>query len=144
MTTEEMQAKMEIRELVDRFSSFETDVESQSKLFTPDTHVQVFAGEIQTHDIHGVEELKRAFGGAVQSVKRSQHMNGQQVVTLHGDRAEGKLYCRMALVSEEEGQEFLTDYCVIYDDTYAKLDGRWLIASRISHFVVIDKHPLKS
>jgi len=142
MTFEEMQAKMEIRELADKFSSFETNVEEQAKLFTEDAHVQVFAGEVQTHDIHGVEELNAAFGAAVKTVKRSQHMNGQQVVKLNGDTAEGKLYCRMALVIEENGQEFINDYCVIYDDVYKKIGDEWKIFSRISHFVIIDKHAL--
>ena len=142
MTLEEMQARMEIQDLVGTFSNLEVDVPPQMKLFTKDTHVQVYMGEKLAFDIHGVEELEKVFSQFTAAVKRSHHMNGQHVIKVDGDNATGVLYCRAALVTEEEGKKFLSDNFIWYEDTYKKVDGKWLIAARTSHFIISDKHVL--
>lgn len=142
MTLEEMQAKIEIQELAGNFSNLEINVPAQMALFTKDTHVQVYMGETKAFDIHGVEELEKVFSQFTAAVKRSHHQNGQHVIKVDGDKATGILYCRAALVTEEDGKEFISDNFIWYEDTYAKIDGKWLIAARTSHFVVSDKHIL--
>jgi hypothetical protein len=69
-------------------------------------------------------------------------MNGQHVIKVDGDTATGILYCRAALVTEEDGKEFISDNFIWYEDTYAKIDGKWLIKARTSHFTISDKHIL--
>ena len=142
MTIEEMQAKMEIQELVGTFSNLEIDVPAQMALFTKDTHVKVYMGENLAFDIHGVEELEKIFSQFTAAVKRSHHMNGQHVIKVDGDKATGILYCRAALVTEEDGKEYLADNFIYYEDVYEKADGKWLIAARTSHFNITDKHGL--
>lgn len=142
MTLEELQAKNEIQELVGKFSNLEVDVPPQMALFTKDTHVQVFMGDTKAFDIHGVEELEKIFSQFTAAVKRSHHMNGQHVIKVDGDTATGVLYCRAALVTEEDGKEVVTDHCIYYEDVYAKVDGKWLIKARTSHFVISDKRVL--
>ena len=142
MTMEELQAKSEISELVGKFSNLEVNVPAQMALFTKDTHVQVYMGETKAFDIHGVEELEKVFSQFTVAVKRSHHMNGQHVITVNGDTATGVLYCRAALVTEEDGKEVITDHCIFYEDVYEKQDGKWLIKARTSHFVISDKHIL--
>lgn len=142
MTLEEMQAKMEIQDLAGTFSNLEIDVPAQMALFTKDTHVQVYMGEKLAFDIHGVEELEKVFSQFTAAVKRSHHMNGQHVIKVNGDTATGILYCRAALVTEENGKEFISDNFIYYEDTYKKVDGKWLIAARTSHFNISDKHIL--
>ena len=142
MTVEEMQAKIEIQELAGKFSNLEVDVPPQMKLFTKDTHVKVYMGENLAFDIHGVEELEKIFSQFTQAVKRSHHMNGQHVIKVNGDTAEGILYCRAALVTEEDGKEYISDNFIYYEDVYKKVDGKWLIAARTSHFNITDKHVL--
>ena len=142
MTLEEMQARMEIQDLVGTFSNLEVDVPPQMKLFTKDTHVQVYMGEKLAFDIHGVEELEKVFSQFTAAVKRSHHMNGQHVIKVDGDNATGILYCRAALVTEEDGKEFISDNFIWYEDTYKKVNGKWLIAARTSHFIISDKHVL--
>ncbi len=142
MTLEEMQAKLEIQELVGKFSNLEVDVPPQMALFTKDTHVEVFMGDKLAFDIHGVEELEKIFSQFTAAVKRSHHMNGQHVIKVDGDTATGVLYCRAALVTEEDGKEFISNNLIYYEDTYAKVDGKWLIKARRSHFVISDKHAL--
>ena len=140
MTVEEMQAKMEIQELAGSFSNLEVDVPPQMKLFTKDTHVKVYMGENLAFDIHGVEELEKIFSQFTAAVKRSHHMNGQHVIKVDGDNATGILYCRAALVTEEDGKEYISDNFIYYEDVYKKVDGKWLIAARTSHFNISDKH----
>lgn len=142
MTLEEISAKLEIQELVGKFSNLEVDVPPQMKLFTKDTHVQVYMGEKLAFDIHGVEELEKVFSQFTAAVRRSHHMNGQHVIEVNGDTATGILYCRAALVTEEDGKEFISDNFIWYEDTYKKVDGKWLIAARTSHFIISDKHVL--
>ena len=142
MTVEEMQAKMEIQELAGSFSNLEVDVPPQMKLFTKDTHVQVYMGDKLAFDIHGVEELEKIFSQFTAAVKRSHHMNGQHVIKVDGENATGILYCRAALVTEEDGKEFISDNFIYYEDVYKKVDGKWLIAARTSHFNITDKHQL--
>ena len=144
MTVEEMQAKIEIQELVGNFSNLEVNVPPQTKLFTKDTHVKVYMGDKLAFDIHGVEELEKIFSQFTATVKRSHHMNGQHVIKVDGDTATGILYCRAALVTEEDGKEFISDNFIYYEDVYKKVDGKWLIAARTSHFNITDKHPLSA
>ena len=142
MTVEEMQARMEIQDLVGTFSNLEVDVPPQMKLFTKDTHVKVYMGENLAFDIHGVEELEKVFSQFTAAVKRSHHMNGQHVIKVDGDNATGILYCRAALVTEEDGKEYISDNFIYYEDVYKKVDGKWLISARTSHFNISDKHIL--
>lgn len=142
MTVEEMQARIEIQDLVGDFSNLEVDVPPQMKLFTKDTHVKVYMGEKLAFDIHGVEELEKVFSQFTAAVKRSHHMNGQHVIKIDGDTATGILYCRAALVTEEDGKEFISDNFIYYEDVYKKVEGKWLIAARTSHFNISDKHIL--
>jgi len=144
MTVEEMQARMEIQDLVGNFSNLEVDVPPQMKLFTKDTHVKVYMGASLAFDIHGVEELEKVFSQFTAAVKRSHHMNGQHVIKVDGDNATGILYCRAALVTEEDGKEFISDNFIYYEDVYKKVDGKWLIAARTSHFNITDKHQLSA
>lgn len=144
MTLEEMQAKIEIQELVGKFSNLEVNVTPQMDLFTQDTHVQVYLGDTKAFDIHGTAELEKVFSQFTAAVKRSHHMNGQHVINVDGDEATGILYCRAALVTEEDGKEFISDNLIYYEDTYAKQNGKWLIKERISHFVITDKHALEA
>lgn len=144
MTVEEMQAKMEIQELVGKFSNLEVDVPPQMALFTSDTHVMVYLGDKLAFDIHGTSELEKVFSQFTATVKRSHHQNGQHVIKVDGDTATGVLYCRAALVTEENGKEYLADNFIWYEDTYAKVDGKWLIKARTSHFIISDKHELKA
>ena len=61
--------------------------------------------------------------------------NGQQTVELHGDRAEGIAYCQVALVSNKDSHDEMLTHYVRYNDSYAKINGRWVIQKRIAHFM---------
>ena len=46
---------------------------------------------------------------------------------LHGDRAEGIAYCQVALVSNKDDHDEMLTHYVRYNDSYAKINGRWVI-----------------
>jgi hypothetical protein len=144
MSLEILQAKAELKELVDTFSNLadEKNIQGQMPLFTPDTKVKVYMGDNLLFDISGTKQLEEVFTSFTANVKRSFHMNGQQVVKIDGDIATGIAYCQVKLVSEEDGKEVIADSSIRYDDEYVRQNGTWLIKTRISHFSINDKRTL--
>lgn len=144
MSLEILEAKSELKELIDTFSNLadEKNISRQMPLFTKDTIVKVYMGEELLFDISGTKQLEEVFTGFTADVKRSYHMNGQQVVKIDGDTATGIAYCQVKLVSEEEGKEVVMEHSIRYNDKYVRQNGTWLISERISHFNITEKRTL--
>ncbi|WP_152817156.1 nuclear transport factor 2 family protein [Arthrobacter bussei] len=144
MSYEIFQAKADLADLVATFAitSDERRLPDQMKLFTPDAHVEIWMGENLAFDISGTEKMLEIFTAFTADVKRLFHMNGQQIFTVNGDTATGIVYCEAKLISGESNAETITVSSIRYDDTYVLRDGRWLIATRISHFSINDTRPL--
>ena len=147
MTTEIMQAKMELKELVDTFSNLADvkDAASQGELFLPEGTLEFqmgFDGEI--NHIEGRETLVEAFANTIGPCKAVYHINGQHSVTLNADctTAEGTAYCQATLVNEVDGRDIITTNYVRYADIYEKVDGKWYIRRRRTTFLISDKHEL--
>lgn len=141
MTQEIMQAKMEIKELVDTFSILadEKDVKMQADLFAEDAVLTSYQGEQKISEQHGREEIEAGCAAFLALFDTVYHMNGQQVVHVDGDHAKGKSYCQVVLIGKnEEGKRVRNMQGVWYEDEYVKQDGRWLIANRTSHFTWTD------
>ena len=71
------------------------------------------------------------------------HTNGQQTVTIAGDKASGTSYCLVVLIGTENarpddpvgrGKKMKTTMGVYYYDQYVRENGKWLIAKRQSTF----------
>jgi hypothetical protein len=144
MSLEILEAKSELKELIDTFSNLadEKNISGQMPLFTKDTIVKVYMGEELLFDISGTKQLEEVFTGFTADVKRSYHMNGQQVVKIDGDTATGIAYCQVKLVSEEDGKEVVMEHSIRYNDKYVRQNGTWLISERISHFNITEKRTL--
>lgn len=149
MTSEMINAKMELKELVDVFSNLADvkDAKSQGDLFTPDGILEFqmgFNGEVQ--NIVGREDLVEAFSATINPCKAVYHINGQHNVTLNDDltEAEGTAYCEVTLVNEEDGRDVITTNYVRYADVYVKLDGKWHIKRRRTTFLISDKRVMNS
>lgn len=141
MTQEIMQAKMEIKELVDTFSILadEKDVKTQADLFAEDAVLTSYQGEQKISEQHGREEIEAGCAAFLALFDTVYHMNGQQVVHVDDDHAKGKSYCQVVLIGKnEEGKRVRNMQGVWYEDEYVKQDGRWLIANRTSHFTWTD------
>lgn len=145
MSLEILQAKLELRELVDAFSNLgdEKKISEQMLLFTPDTRYKVYFGGQLVSDVSGTNQLEEEFTGHASIVKRYFSINAQHVVKVEGDTATGVSYSQMKMVREEEGKEVITDYSVKYDDLYVRQNGTWLIKERTAHFSIIEARTLQ-
>ena len=70
------------------------------------------------------------------------HINGQQSVTLNGDKASGISYCIVTLIGLENDRKMKTTGGVYYHDEYVKRNSDWLIAKRTSTFGWQEKNEL--
>ena len=70
-------------------------------------------------------------------------MNGQQVITVNGDKAQDVHYCRAALLVEQDGQEIISDNYIRYVDQLVFKNGAWRIVERDQYFVMTESRPVK-
>lgn len=137
--------KQAIKELVDTFSNLadEKNVAAQGPLFTEDAHVTTYIGGEVFADMTSRAEIVDVFTNFLANFKTVYHLNGQLTITkLDETQAEAITYCQVALVEEKEGKDIIHNHYVRYNDTYAKVNGTWLIKRRIANFMISDSHVL--
>ena len=134
ITPTEAADRLAIRELFDAYAycADRRDAEGQKALFTEHTRFAVYMsgeGTEPTYVIDGREGLTPVFED-LRQYEQTMHFNGQQTVTLDGDRATGESYTiAHHLFSDDEGQKVMVAYLRYYD-TFAKVEGAWLFAAR--------------
>lgn len=146
MSVDTLEAKLALKALVDTFSALadEDRIPDQVRLMTPGVRLQVFMSDELMFDASGAEQVEQGFTGFAASMKRSFHMNGQQLVEVDGDSATGITYCQVKYVSEEQGQDVITDSSVRYEDEYVRRDERWYIDARVARFTINEKRALQN
>lgn len=132
----ELQDKAALRELVDDFAVLadKKDVHTQAQLFTPDATVAFIVGGKPTGVLKGREQIEHTFGPYLATFQSLTHFNGQQVVTIVGDKASGITYCTVTLIALQKGKRVRTTMGVHYEDQFVRQAGRWFIAKRTSIF----------
>ncbi|MEY8530613.1 MULTISPECIES: nuclear transport factor 2 family protein [Lactobacillus] len=144
MSLEELENKQAISEVINKFSALELDVDKQSELFTPDTHIEIFMDGNKVLEANGRQEMKEKFGTL--TAEKSYHMNGQQVITLESaEKAIDLHYCKATLIAKDkEGNTTITTNYIRYTDTLVKQEGKWLISNRHQEFVITDTRPFNA
>ena len=145
MSIEILEAKAELKDLVDTFSNLADvkDAAAQGELFLPDGALEFQMGmDGEINKIEGREALVQAFASTINPCKAVYHINGQHTVTVNGDSAEGIAYCVATLVNDVDGKGIVTSNYVRYSDLYAKVDGKWYIKRRHTTFLISDMHEL--
>jgi len=144
MTLEILQAKEDLRTLVDAYASLgdEKKIAEVMALFTPDAVYQVYMHGMLVATTAGTETMEREFSGHAAQVKTYFTLNGQHTVQLTGDTATGVSFSQIKMLRAAEGPDILTDYSVRYDDKYVRRAGKWLIAERTGHFLLVEARPL--
>lgn len=134
-----------LRELVDTFSILadKKEVWKQTELFTKNATVDSYANGELVSSLKGTKEIGEAFEAFLKNFETVYHMNAQHVVSINGNKAEGTLYCRVDLISSENGKKVNNASAVSYKDEYIFENGQWLIAKRTSTFVWNDRQELK-
>ena len=132
----EIEDKMALKYLVDIFSTWADQKETQKQtfLFTEDATVETFIGGQLVTSLKGRQQIGEAFGNYLALFETVYHLNGQQTVTIHGEQASGISYCLVTLIGLENGKKMKTTSGVYYHDEYVKQNGNWLIAKRTSTF----------
>ena len=129
--------KIAIKYVVDEFSNLADtkEIDRQVLLFTEDGVVESISKGQPSTPLKGREQLKQAFSAFLSNFHTVYHQNGQQTINLQGDKAEAVSYCRVILVGKQNDKEMKTTLYTIYNDSFVKADGKWLISHRTSNFV---------
>ncbi len=134
-----------LKDLVDTFSNLadEKNVAEQMPLFTEDAQVTTYIGGQLFADMRGRAEIESIFSNFLANFHTVYHLNGQHTVTFNSDTsAEAVNYCAVQLVAQQDGKQMMTSHSVRYQDSYQKVNGKWLIAKRIANFMITDTREL--
>jgi hypothetical protein len=126
--------RLAIRELLDAYAhcADHRDADGQKALFTEDARFAVFMdgeGTAPTYVLHGREALTPIFED-LNRYEVTTHFNGQNTVTVAGDRGAGELYTIAHHLFTEDGIRKIMSASLRYYDTYARVDGDWFFAQR--------------
>lgn len=142
---QEIQDKMALRELVDNFSNLsdEKKVTEQMELFIDDAEViSISDGQISSQ-FKGKKEIGDAFSNFLALFHTVYHINGQHTAKINGDTAIGIYYCQVVLIGNQDGKNMGRFSGIRYNDEYVKIDGKWFIKKRTSHFMYNDIREVK-
>lgn len=144
MITQDIADQLKLRALVDKVSIFsdKKDFKAQVQLFTEDAITEITVDGNLIMQLTGREAMSAAVEGFNKSFTAAFHLNGQHVVTVEGEHANGTLYSHITLLSVEEGKMVKSTIGAVYQDQYKRINGRWLIASRRGTFIWQDKNLL--
>lgn len=136
MNVKELEDRILLKELVDKVSIYgdRKDYNAQVQLFSENAVSDTFAGGIAIMKLKGRREMAEAFGNFLKDLETVYHFNGQQVVTINGDKASGTCYCHITLIGNEDGKKIKTTIGAIYHDEYIRENNRWFIDKRIGTF----------
>lgn len=132
----EIEDRLALKELVDAFSILadKKDVKAQTQLFTADGTVETYRKDVLVTKLTGRKAMEDAFGAFLKNFETVYHFNGQQTVTIKGDKASGVSYCMVTLIGVESSKKMKISIGVYYHDEYVRENNRWLIAKRRSVF----------
>lgn len=133
-----------LKNLVDTFSVLadHKDIAKQVLLFTENAVVDSRTNGQPGMILTGRKQIGDAFEAYLALFETVYHINGQQTVTLNGDKASGISYCTVTLIGTENGKKMKQTMGVYYQDEFVRENGHWLIAKRTSNFTWQEKQPL--
>ena len=147
MTTNEIIDKMEIKDLVAIFSIYADtkQIKEQSELFTENATLVSYMGKEKIAELHGREKIFKSCNDFMSLFETAHHMNGQHLIKIiDSTHATGTAYNITTLIGKDEnGNKTATKNNIYYEDTYEKVNGKWLIAKRNSYFVYSEKTLIK-
>lgn len=140
----EIEDRLALKALVDTFSNLADtkEIQKQTLLFTEDATVESYSDGKQTSSLTGRKQIGEGFANFLNNFETVYHINGQQTVTINGDKASGVSYCLVTLIGDENGKKMKSTMGVIYNDEYVRQNGNWLIAKRRSNFAWREKQEL--
>ena len=145
MNQEQVKETLEIQKLVGKVANAEGRAADQVRFFTADCQMNIYMGGEKVFEFTGQKYLESGLKNFMSAVKRCHYMLGQHTIDfLSQKKATGLLFCRAAHVTEDFGEEIITDHCVYYEDIYEKVHGEWLIKARDVHYLISNKQVLNN
>src|SRR5205085_12650845 len=118
------------------------DIQKQVLLFAENASVESRVQGQPGMTLTGRKQIGDAFTAFLNNFETVYHINGQQTVTLNGDKASGISYCLVTLIGTQNGKKTKQTMGVYYNDEFVKENGHWLIAKRTSNFTWQDNQVL--
>lgn len=145
MKINEIEDRIAIKNVVDTFSILADvkDTETQALLFTENATVDSRVNGQPGMKLSGRKQIGDAFGAYLKNFDTVYHMNGQQSISLDGDKASAISYCMVTLIGTENDKKMKTSMGVYYNDEFVKENGHWLISKRTSNFIWQDRQEVK-
>ena len=140
MSPDEMSDRLALRELVERYARIpdDRDYALVDEVFCTDAVLRgpgfelCGSGEIRT----GMQAIER--------YSATHHAVHNQLVRLHGDRAEGDVWCVANHLHEVDGRPHKLDWGIRYADHYRRDAEGWRIAQRELRVVWTQDLPLEA
>lgn len=132
-----MEDKISLKELIDRISILgdSKDFHKQVQNFTENAIAQTFVEGKMILNLEGRETMANAFSVFLKDFENVYHFNGQHLFTLDGDQATGTSYCLIILIGNENGKKIKKTIGAIYNDSYIRVEGQWLVDKRVGNFI---------
>ncbi|GGI29531.1 nuclear transport factor 2 family protein [Pedobacter mendelii] len=120
MNSSELNDRILLKELVDNVSILadRKDFVNQVKLFTLNAVSKTYAGGKSVLKLQGREEMIAAVDSFFKNYETIYHFNGQQVLTINGNTANGTSYCMVTLIAMEQGEKMKTTIGAVYHDSF--------------------------
>lgn len=140
-----LEDKQALRELVDDISILTDDKNTslQVLLFTENATMESYQDSQLLSKRSGRKQITEFFNEYLDLFETTYHTNGQQKLTIKGNKATGVTYCQAVLISKQDGHHLRTTSGIIYYDTYVKEKGKWYITKRITNIRWSDVKELK-
>src|ERR1700751_2546830 len=139
--------RLAIRELVEAYAhcADRRDAKGQISLFTADTHFVVYMNAKDpkpSQELNSREALAPVFANLNQYAATMHFVGQSTIFTLNGDRATGEAYCIRHHVRVDREKRGLMVAYLRYVDTFAKINGAWLLAERLLYVDWLEERAL--
>jgi SnoaL-like domain len=127
--------RLALRRLVDAWAHCADRrlAEQQANLFLPEGLLLNYEGDPATHKpvstLRGRDAIRQALG-VLNTFSVTLHMNGQNDVMIHGDRAIGETYCLVHQFKQKDGPRQCQTLGIRYYDQFLRQRDRWYFAER--------------
>lgn len=136
MDIKEVQDRISLKQLIDQISILgdQKDFQAQVQLFSENAISETISDSKTILKLEGRKQMAEAFDNFLENFETVYHFNGQQQLTIEGNKANGIIYCLITLIGIENGQKMKTTIGAIYKDDYIREGNAWLIDKRIGYF----------
>jgi len=118
------------------------DGEAVAAMFADDGVLSVRTGDGAVVDLVGRDDIASRLG-ALDRYRFTSHANANLVVSVDGDRAQGRSRCTAHHFGDVDGRWVDRVAYLRYIDDYVRSDGRWWFGHRIVHIDLEEQRPVE-